>query len=108
MTDPVTMSADEALEVLKQASKYWHYQRRRCLPDLLSEDVHRALAALSGLHAHWSRFKVGDEVWFLVCEWSGQWTIEHSRITQPSQCFSNLMFPTDAEARAECERRNTP
>lgn len=105
MTPDQAMTPDDALEIVKRQA----YQG-----DVRPGDVLLALDVLSRLHAHWSRFKVGDEVWFsrkpgigadivvgLFLEGGGEIvvaTFAHGEIDE-SECFAT-------REEAECERRN--
>ena len=76
---------------------------------------------LEGLTPHWSRFKVGDEVWIVrrfvdqhVAELSTLDIVSFDEHEGPryqhdtyNEHEESDCFPTEAEALAECERRNS-
>jgi hypothetical protein len=125
------MTPDEALEVLKRQAHELtgdHVSDCKCGD---CEEIDDALAAHDGLHAHWSRFKVGDEVWLLVARKNAnrerRWIIEYDssnivtsvrfeddgeawyqpELYDPDEwAHTSRCFPTRAEAEAECARRN--
>jgi hypothetical protein len=141
MTNPTQEQIQAAVEVLRRSTEM-SIAECDCWGSMGSTDGYcdgckeeqAALAALDGLHIYASRFKVGDEVW-----WVRQYSEKHP--TMPSKWYisgehfhgvvigaaddgvivdatnddyySNVvtndernLFPTQAEAEAECKRRN--
>jgi len=109
--DEKPMTEDEALEVLKDFAL--GAQR----DPIIHMRVDQALATLDRLRAHWSRFKVGDEVWVPSSRYvrgigpmniiSINFRINGAFIDTPGATFfESDCFPTREEAEAEAARRN--
>jgi hypothetical protein len=73
------MTPDEALEIVKEHAAM-------SVKESGSPRGQQALATLDGLHAHWSRFKVGDDVWTVLTYTGG-----------PHKGTSEVRAPADRE-----------
>ena len=111
MTDKL-MTPDEAMKVICKWATFAMNEETM----LAGQECEDALAVLSGLHAHWSKFKVGDEVWVGIYDQGELQCVDKTfartvSFTEDAVIYNhvlhqNICFPTEAEARAECERRN--
>ena len=116
--DEKPMTGDEALSVVKEAADSLDdpWNKSGYTGEKL-EQLKKALATLDRLRAHWSRFKVGDEVWVPSSRYvrgigpmniiSINFRINGAFIDTPGATFfESDCFPTREEAEAESARRN--
>lgn len=109
---PKKMEPQEAYKIIQNAA----YEG--CITSSPYE-VRLALDVLSSLHVHFSRFKVGDEVWVVyLSSGPGGWDVRVSVVTMlcfGSACWCDTTtgrypesdcFPTREAAEAECAKRN--
>ena len=108
------MSAEQAYEIVKD------YAHRHCVDkfDRTAFEVaqlNEAIAVLSRLHAHFSRFKVGDEVWLNIgtdeqleivnhiVECAEFWYCTKGEQSSVGGIPDEELHPTREEAQAESE-----